>query len=67
MENTKRLDRRLNPIQAAAYIKRTVRTLSVWRSTKKYDLKPIKEGREISYLESVLDKHLADRLIKKKK
>lgn len=67
MTQKQRLDRRLNPIEAAAYINWSVKTLATFRSTKKYDLKPVKEGRKIYYLQSVLDRHLADRLIKKKK
>jgi hypothetical protein len=36
-------------------------TLAVWDCTKRYDLKPIKVGREVRYRRSVLDQWLAER------
>lgn len=44
--------------EAATYIGFKPGTLAVWDCTKRYDLKPVRYGRTVRYLKSVLDAFL---------
>lgn len=44
--------------EAATYIGFKAGTLAVWDCTKRYDLKPVRYGRTVRYLKSVLDAFL---------
>lgn len=58
-------DSLFNEKEAGKYIGlKNHRTLSVWRSTKRYELPFIKVGSLVRYRKSDLDKFLEQRLIK---
>lgn len=53
----------LNRVQAAEYLGLKPRTLDVWASTKRYDLKYIKVGGKVKYRKEHLDQFLESRTI----
>lgn len=55
-------DRLLDRKTAAKYLDlKNPNTLAVWDCTKRYDLKPIKIGRNVRYRKSELDRFLDER------
>lgn len=56
-------DNLLDEHEAAAFLKVTVGTLQVWRSTKRYPLEYVKVGRSVRYTRSALLKFIASRTI----
>jgi excisionase family DNA binding protein len=55
------LDTLLSPKEVADYLRVTVGTLSVWRSTKRYPLPFIKVGSKIFYRTSAVEAFVASR------
>lgn len=51
----------LTPGEAAAYLKVAVKSLSIWRSTKRYNLAYVKVGRLIRYRRSDLQTFVSER------
>jgi excisionase family DNA binding protein len=51
----------LQPIEASEYLGVTIRTLSVWRCTGRYNLPFVKVGRLVRYRKSDLDIWLENR------
>ena len=51
----------LSRAQAAAYLGLSPRTLAIWATTKRYDLKMVKIGRLAKYRRSDLDAFIASR------
>ena len=49
--------------QAADYLQTAPATLSIWRSTKRYNLPYIKVGRLVRYRKSALDAFLSSRTV----
>lgn len=52
----------LTPDQAAEILGVSAKTLSIWRSTKRYDLPYVKSGRLVRYRESDLQDFITRRL-----
>lgn len=53
----------LDTEQAAGYLGVTIKTLEVWRSTKRYPIPFIKVGRLVKYRKSALDAFLDSRTV----
>jgi excisionase family DNA binding protein len=53
----------MTPVEVAAYLGVSVKTLAVWRCTKRYPLPYVKVGRLVKYRKSDLDQFLKVRTV----
>ena len=53
----------LTPTETAAYLRVSIGTLSVWRSTGRYPLRYVKVGRRVMYRRSDLDAFVTARTV----
>lgn len=60
MQNAKAIEPLLDRKSAAKYLKVSPGTLAVWDCTKRYNLRPIKVGRNVRYRKSDLDSFLEE-------